>query len=397
MAGGVQGEAHPSLSAGNTPWGNIKVYYACRRIDALKSDCDISGFRHTNALQRIRKMTQSETAASLYELYENCDPGLLKRTRQAAGMDEGVLARRACLSTAQVRQLESGGTGLFYSITIKRQAYKRLMMILGADPPMHAPVSVAETASATSHAVQQDHHETIENIVALSSKSDYLVRQPVKDFFLDLRYRIVANRQSLGALLFLVVAVVVLVLNWRGALTFNSQANTAETKSEPPPTEVAKSVAPTPVAAPTSSPAASAATTTSSTASSLSSPTVVAASATNVPAVAAPAKPPVAAPKGCAHTEEKLPEVVSVSANKPPSYVFVTSPVQTTVCVVDGNKNATVLELRPNEGRSVYGSPPWQLSGNALKDAQIFFQGVRVKAPDGQEQQFKLMEKPSAP
>jgi hypothetical protein len=37
------------------------------------------------------------------------------------------------------------------------------------------------------------------------------------------------------------------------------------------------------------------------------------------------------------------------------------------------------------------------LSGNALKDAQIFFQGVRVKAPDGQEQQFKLMEKPSTP
>ncbi|NDF45479.1 MAG: hypothetical protein EB125_07250 [Betaproteobacteria bacterium] len=302
-------------------------------------------------------------------------------------MDEGVLARRACLSTAQVRQLESGGTGLFYSITIKRQAYKRLMMILGADPPMHAPVSVAETASATSHAVQQDHHETIENIVALSSKSDYLVRQPVKDFFLDLRYRIVANRQSLGALLFLVVAVVVLVLNWRGALTFNSQANTAETKSEAAPTEVVKSVAPTPLAAPTSSPAASAATTTSSTASSLSSPSVVAATATNVPAIAAT--------KGCAHTEEKLPEVVSVSANKPPSYVFVTSPVQTTVCVVDGNKNATVLELRPNEGRSVYGSPPWQLSGNALKDAQIFFQGVRVKAPDGHEQHFKLMEKPA--
>ncbi len=351
-------------------------------------------------------MTQSETTDSLYELYENCDPGLLKRTRQAAGMDEGVLARRACLSTAQVRQLESGGAGLFYSITIKRQAYKRLMMILGADPPIHAPPSDAEASIATSLTAETDHKETIENIVALSSRSDYLVRQPVKDFFLDLRYRIVANRQSLGALLFLLTAVVVLVLNWHGALTSTSQANTAETKSEPAPTEVAKSVAPTPakepsastpVATPTSSPAASAATTTSSTASSLPSPPVAAASATNVPAVAAAAKPAGAVVKGCSHTEEKLPEVVSASANKPPSYVFVTSPVQTMVCVVDGNKNATVLELRPNEGRSVYGSPPWQLSGIALKDAQIFFQGVRVKAPDSQEQHFKLMEKPSAP
>jgi transcriptional regulator with XRE-family HTH domain len=334
-------------------------------------------------------MTQSETTDSLYELYENCDPELLRRTRQAAGMDEGVLARRACLSTAQVRQLESGGTGLFYSITIKRQAYKRLMMILGADPPIHAPISVAEASASSSHAAQQDHKETIENIVALSSKSDYLERQLVKDFFLDLRYRIAANRQSLGALLFLVVAVVVLVLNWRGAMTGTSQVNTAEAKPEPAPTEVAKSVASTPavvapvttaVEAPVKAPVAT--------------PIAAPASETNA-VVAAAAKPAGPSAKGCVHTDDKLTEVVSVSANKPPSYVFVTSPVQTTVCVVDGNKNATLLELRPNEGRSVYGNPPWQLSGNALKDAQIFFQGVRVKAPDGHEQHFKLMEKPA--
>jgi transcriptional regulator with XRE-family HTH domain len=324
-------------------------------------------------------MTQSETPDSLYALYENCDPELLKRTRQAAGMDEGVLARRACLSTAQVRQLESGGTGLFYSITIKRQAYKRLMMILGADPPIHAPISVAEASISSSHAAQLDHKETIENIVALSSKSDYLERQLVKDFFLDLRYRIAANRQSLGALLFLVGAVVVLVLNWRGALTGTLQVNSAEAKPDSAPTEVAKSVASTPAIV-----------------ASASTPVAAPASEANA-AVAAAAKPAGAVAKGCAHTDDKLTEVVSVSANKPPTYVFVTSPVQTTVCVVDGNKNAAVLELRPNEGRSVYGSPPWQLSGNALKDAQIFFQGVRVKAPDGQEQHFKLMEKPAGP
>ncbi len=336
-------------------------------------------------------MTQSETAASLYELYENCDPALLKRTREAVGMDEGVLARMACLSTAQVRQLESGGAGLFYSITIKRQAYKRLMMILGADPPIHAPLSVDETATASSHAAQPDHKETIENIVALSSKSDYLVRQPVKDFFLDMRYRIVAHRQSLGALLFLLAAVVVLVLNWRGALMGTSQPSTAETKPEAAPVAVAKSVAPTPAAV-------TSVTTPIETPVTTSVVTPVAPPASEAKAVVAPvAQPAVAVAKGCGHSEEKLTEVVSASANKPPNYVYVTSPVQTTVCVVDGNKKATVLELRPNEGRSVYGSPPWQLSGNALKDAQIFFQGVRVKAPDGQEQHFKLMEKPSAP
>lgn len=332
-------------------------------------------------------MTQSETTDSLYDLYENCDPSLLKRTREAVGMDEGVLARRACLSTAQVRQLESGGTGLFYSITIKRQAYKRLMMILGADPPIHAPLSDAEASIATSNAIEPDHKETIENIVALSSRSDYLVRQPVKDFFLDLRYRIVANRQSLGALLFLLAAVVLLVLNWRGALTLTSQPSTAETKDEAAPAVVAKSVAPsTAVVASATAPVETPASSPASEIKAVVSPTV-----------APVEKQVVTGAKACLYAEEKLTEVVSVSTNKPPNYVYVTSPVQTTVCVVDGSKKATVLELRPNEGRSVYGSPPWQLSGNALKDAQIFFQGVRVKAPDGQEQHFKLLEKPSAP
>ena len=109
----------------------------------------------------IQKMTQSETADSLYDLYENCDPALLKRTRQAVGMDEGVLARMACLSTAQVRQLEAGGGSLFYSITIKRQAYKRVMMVLGADPPTHAPVVSAEQAHTSAEVANASSKDTI--------------------------------------------------------------------------------------------------------------------------------------------------------------------------------------------------------------------------------------------
>lgn len=344
-------------------------------------------------IERI-KMTQSESTDSLYELYENCDPSLLKRTREAVGMDEGVLARMACLSTAQVRQLESGGTGLFYSITIKRQAYKRLMMILGADPPTHAPVSVVEDSMATPNAAQPNHKATIDNIVALSSKSDYLERQPVKDFFLDLRYRIVAYRQSLGALLFLLMAVVLLVLTWRGTLTAADKPAHVEAKPEQAPVEAAKPASAPVVAAAVALPA-------SDVKAPVGTPTplvpVVSASAELVAPAVVVTKPAVAVAKACAHAEEKLTEVVSVSANKPPNYVYLISPVQTTVCVVDGSKKATVLELRPNEGRSVYGSPPWQLGGSALKDAQIFFQGVRVKAPDGHEQHFTLLEKPSSP
>ena len=68
-------------------------------------------------------------------VYDTCDPDYLRQLRAASGVEETWLARTACLSVAQVRQLEEGGESLFYSLTIKRQAYKRLLMILGAEPP----------------------------------------------------------------------------------------------------------------------------------------------------------------------------------------------------------------------------------------------------------------------
>lgn len=332
-------------------------------------------------------MTQIESADSLYALYENCDPGLLKRTREAVGMEEGVLARMACLSTAQVRQLESGGVGLFYSITIKRQAYKRLMMLLGAEPPTHAPISRAEDNERASVAPEQGQQkDTIDNIVALSSKSDYLEKRPVKDFFLDLRYKLMAHRQLVGSFLFLLLALMVLVVNWRGVLRDAPQANPQEVKAEPaqvhspPPTVPAQIEASSVTAPPVPVQAAAA--------------SVAQAELPASAALAPVVKPTAVGAKTCAHVDEKLTEVVSASANKPANYVYVVSPAQTVVCVVDGAKKPTVLELRPNEGRSVYGSPPWQVSGSGLKDTQIFFQGVRVKAPEGHEHHFILLEKP---
>lgn len=364
-------------------------------------------------------MTQSEATDSLYELYENCDPGLLKRTRDAKGMDEGVLARMACLSTAQVRQLESGGGSLFYSITIKRQAYKRLMMILGADPPTHVPVSADDVAKAESPMSPVDNKDTIDNIVALSSKSDYLERRPVKDFFLDLRYRIMAHRQFLGALLFLLAAVALLMVTWRGASSPSATdkavqdtpsapavvpavTGPAQTNTTPAPAMPTVAVATPPVSNASSELNSASQTQNNPAAASTTAASTVAPSPVLAPTPVVPAQASASAvvskntspSTGCAHADGKGVDVVSTSANKPPNYVYVVSPVATTVCVVDGSKKATLLELRANEGRSVYGAPPWQVSGHALKDTQVFFQGVRVKVPEGQAH-MTLLEKPA--
>lgn len=339
-------------------------------------------------------MTSAKSAETLYALYENCDPDLLKRTRENAGVDEGVLARKACLSVAQVRQLEAGGNGLFYSITIKRQAYKRLMMVLGAEPPTHVPVAQAIDSM---HEALPDvsSKETIDSIVALSSKSDYLDKRPVADFVIDLRYRIMAHRQVLGALVLLIGALVLFVFHWPEITQDEPSKAVVPVKAQAPDASASKDVKPSTVQAPATS---SSATAVAPLPVPETKPEVKPEPVVNVPAVVAASAPVVAAnTKACVFVDDRLPEVMPSSANKPAGFVYVLSPIDTEVCVIDASKKATVLQLRAGEGRSVYGSAPWQLSGAALKDAQIYFQGVRVRAPEGAGARFNLIERASTP
>ena len=113
----------------------------------------------------------AESQPNLYAVYENCDPDYLRQLREAAGMDETTLARIACLSLAQVRQLQAGsGDGLFYSPTIKRQAYKRLLMILGAEPPQSIPEqNLAATEPVPAH---EDMLHKLDQIVAMSTQTE---------------------------------------------------------------------------------------------------------------------------------------------------------------------------------------------------------------------------------
>ena len=95
----------------------------------------------------------------------------------------------------------------------------------------------------------------------------------------------------------------------------------------------------------------------------------------------------------CAYSSETMPQLTPFVAHKEGRYVYFVSPVDTVVCVVDGSKRATTLNLRVGEGRSVYGPPPWQVSGVDLNKVQVFFQGWRVALPDAAAQGVALIEK----
>jgi hypothetical protein len=91
-----------------------------------------------------------------------------------------------------------------------------------------------------------------------------------------------------------------------------------------------------------------------------------------------------------------MPQLGPFVAQKEGRYVYLVSAANAEVCVVDGNKQATLVQLRAGENRSVYGASPWQVSSANLQKVQIFFQGGRVSLPDAAITRVSLVEVPVA-
>jgi hypothetical protein len=287
-------------------------------------------------------------------------------------MDMFVLARTACLSVAQVRQLESDDSdGLFYSDAIKRQAYKRLLMILGAEPPsVEIPEELRDAAK-----VADAHLTTLDQIVAMSEQP------PMNHSAFDAVHAGLAklreHKQATAALLLLVAAVTLFVLHGPQSVV-EATSELAAASPTPKVSAVAVSVEPPSV-----------------TTASVPVAAVAAASASVAAASALVAASPTAPSKtmgACTHSNEAMPQLSPFVAQKEGKYVYLVSAANAEVCVVDGNKQATLLQLKAGENRSVYGVSPWQVSSTSLQKVQIFFQGGRVSLPDATVSRVQLVE-----
>jgi len=319
-------------------------------------------------------MTSIESTEPASSIYDSCDPKYLRDLREASGMDVFVLARTACLSVAQVRQLESdAGGNLFYSLTIKRQAYKRLLMILGAEPPT---VEVPE-AFRQAHQVADAHLNTLDQIVAMNQLPR--MQRSTGEVLGETFDRLMAHKQAIGALLMLLVSVLLF-------LKFGQPLGLEPAASAP---AAASTVAPTVAPSPPASGVPSAAVIVAP-----APATVSAASAVSVAAAPAAATVSSAKTAACAFTEEELSVSTPYTAKKEGRFVYVVSAIDTDICLVDGAKQATSLSLKMGEGRSIYGAAPWQISSANLPKVQIFFQGGRVSLPDPASTRVKLVEVP---
>ena len=84
--------------------------------------------------------SEHKNIESKRSVYDTCDPAYLRELREAAGMDLTVLARTACLSVAQVRELEDGGMSHFTSHDMKVQAALKVATTLSGAQANGMPV-----------------------------------------------------------------------------------------------------------------------------------------------------------------------------------------------------------------------------------------------------------------
>jgi hypothetical protein len=330
-------------------------------------------------------MTFNQAPEFTRSVYDSCDPKYLRELREAAGMDLVVLARTACLSVAQVRQLESDhNDSLFYSDAIKRQAYKRLLMILGAEPPtIQVPQDLLDAVK-----VADAHSTTLDQIVAMSEQP--AMNRSTLDTLHAILAKLKAHKQAWAALVLLVVALTLLAVYGPQRLLESVPVSTSAVTVESAPLLV-----PPPVAAePSSSP--------SVVASSMPVAAPIAAASSPVSIASAAVVPTLAASHSnvnvgaCAYSNEVMQKLTPFIAQKEGHYVYLVSNANVEVCVVDSNKQATALQLKAGESRSVYGIAPWQVSSPSLKNIQIFFQGGRVSLPDAALTRVTLVEVPVA-
>ena len=352
-------------------------------------------FIFIQVVTKLSKMTTHESTETKRSVYDSCDPQYLRQLREAAGMDLVVLARAACLSVAQVRQLESNDNdSLFYSDAIKRQAYKRLWMILGAEPPtVELPQELRDAGK-----VADAHLNTLDQIVAMSHQPT--IGRTASDVVGATAAKLKENKQVVGALLLLVAAVALFVWN-----SSQSSEDSVVESGKPSALESARvalsAASETATVASVAFPVSLNASSTPTASVTAQAPAVIAVASAPAP-ISVPAAAPASAAASaaatklgaCAYSGETMPELTSMFAQKEGRYVYFLSTANIEVCVVDGNKQATLLQLKAGEGRSVYGASPWQLSGAGLQKVQIYFQGGRLTLPEAANTRFKLIEVP---
>ncbi|MGV0960695.1 MAG: helix-turn-helix domain-containing protein [Limnohabitans sp.] len=292
--------------------------------------------------------------------------GLLRDLREAQALDIARLARQVNLSVAQLRQLEAdqlapGERALFYSDTIRANAAKKVAQALGADlnelltPP-------PETQASLAHEVPD--MQVLDDLAQLLQKQERARQASRSHPFLQSR------RLWAAAMLFMAGA-----LLWYFQNPLLAQGHHLMAVLERPPSPTAMPAAelarePIPVALPA---------------------VAMTADAALPAAVVAPEPAAVSLEALCASKASGA--VLKPSApNKAGKSVYIVANGDAAVCVQDASGKQFPVSLKAQESRSFYGEAPWTVHLGKASSVQLFFQGQRLRWPEGAQTSFTLQE-----
>lgn len=323
---------------------------------------------------------------------------LLSEWRTTHQWEISALAIAANLSVAQVRQLESGGSSLFYTPAIKEVAARKVARLLGEDAD--AVIRVNDWA-ADAHGPT-----VVEDLVALSSAKPH-ARSSWSMLWLNPLFLLAPV-----VLLLAVFASGWLQQKWldggeeqfwrKNALADASTGllsplllDSSSKASDPPP--VTEPATPLLAAQPDM-------TNGTQSAGLLSvGPSSVQAGVASLPSM--PAIPPTPSLPSLPDTgtadkhkvcKTQAPDTVLTpsSPSKAGDMVYIVAYKAGVVCVEDAAGLRTLLSLKINESRSVYGAPPWRVHFELPQQAQLYFQGVRLHLPHPELMTVALREGP---
>lgn len=326
--------------------------------------------------------------------WQPSDGERLKFMRHAAGFDIQKFAKINSISVAQLKLLEDGGDSLlFYSPAIKASVGRKLLNRLGdKNVPGLTPQAPQVAADIANNPIDQqaprmgaDEALKIETLQTL----DRVATNSVRDLQSDLAKRTETASGSPGRRQWYLVgllAAVALAVTGNAKLDdfLQLMANTLHPPHRPEPADAAvKKIEPEQTF--------SAPVTASTTDASQVNPSV---------AAIAPAPEPVRVEpvavrdqqSECRWSDQEV-ELQPGSVRTPGNYVHFVAKADATVCVLDGNKNPSVLSLKAGDAKSVRGAQPWHVSSNKLAELKVFYQGYQVPILDAKTTHIGLKER----
>ena len=305
---------------------------------------------------------------------------LLREWRLAQQIELSDLARRVNLSAAQVQQLESGGTSLFYSEPIKYSAARKVAKALGQDPESVIR-TIANEAVSVDPAVMSV--QVLDDLIQLSEQRKSAQQESSGGARWFARW--VGWFSGLLVLCALAAGFYLhptLITHWAPEQWARVQSYLAPAPTPQLPVPVILTEASeAQLAADTAVPEASAAVPADMAvlASSVPANSV---STLALPASVASTAVSLALPDSLCQSTEQGALLTSKIPSKPGDMVYIVPLKAGSVCVKDGSGKSTVLTLQVKEGRSVYGPPPWRVYFEHTDQAQVYFQGERLRWPE---------------